>query len=157
MNCRAVADMEIDYWAYENRNHLDPETQAGNRQTKGKETMTNIDLIEICGADVEYMDECSVMAIESLPADLWPVIVAACEDLTGGDGPGIDCEISVTHETIADFIDSSKGYRELGDKKSIQIKGKDALKMTGIQFHKYDCRINMVVLDCGTRRVVLSQ
>ncbi len=116
--------------------------------------MNNIILKE---EDSKWMDDNSVTAIETLPSDAWPVLVAACEELTGGLDPGVDCEVAVTHETIADFEASSKKYRELKSLKHFEIAGKPAMEMTGVQLQKGDCRINLIVIDCGTRRAVLSQ
>jgi hypothetical protein len=110
---------------------------------------------EIIGADVDYMDADSLAALEVLDDAAWPVLVEACQMAGAGD-VGIDNEIALTHETLAEFDDSRRnGWSERGDREEIEVSGVVGRVYENIQVHKGARRCNLIVLDFGAQRVTM--
>ena len=109
---------------------------------------------EIIGADVDYMDADSLAALEVLDDAAWPVLVEACQMAGAGD-VGIDNEIALTHETLAEFDDSRNGWSERGEREEIEVSGTAGRVYENIQMHKGERRCNLIVLDFGVQRVTM--
>lgn len=109
---------------------------------------------EIIGSDVDYMDADSLAALEALDDAAWPVLVEACQMAGAGDA-GIDNDIALTHETLADFDYSRHGWSERGEREEIEVSGIAGRVYKNIQTHKGERRCNLIVLDFGSQRVTM--
>ena len=109
---------------------------------------------EIIGDDVNYMDDDSLTALESLDDSAWPVLVEAAR-LAGAGDPGIDNEIALTHETLAQFDDSRNAWSERGARREIEVGGVAGREYKDIQIAKGQRRQNLIVLDFGSQRVTM--
>lgn len=109
---------------------------------------------EIIGDDVDYMDAASLAALEVLDDAAWPVLVEACQMAGAGD-PGIDNEIALTHETLAEFDASRNAWSERGEREEIEVSGTAGRVYENIQVHKGARRCNLIVLDFGAQRVTM--
>ena len=109
---------------------------------------------EIIGDDVNYMDDDSLTALESLDDSAWPVLVEAAR-LGGAGDPGIDNDIALTHETLAQFDDSRNAWSERGEREEIEVSGTAGRVYENIQMHKGERRCNLIVLDFGAQRVTM--
>ena len=114
--------------------------------------------LETIGDDVNYMDDGSLAALESLDDSAWRILCKASHIAGAGD-PGIDNEIALTHETLDNFDASRHGWSERGERKKIEVGGVDGWHpgrvYTGIQIAQGQRRKNLVVLDCGNQRVTM--
>lgn len=108
--------------------------------------------LETIGDDVNYMDDGSLAALESLDDSAWPVLVEAAR--IAGD-PGIDNEIALTHETLDNFDESWHSWSERGERREIEVGGVAGRVYTGIQIARGQRRQNLVVLDFGNQRVTM--
>ena len=106
------------------------------------------------GDDVNYMDDDSLTALESLDDSAWPVLVEAGQMACAGD-VGIDNEIALTHETLAEFDDSRNAWSERGEREEIEVSGIAGRVYKNIQTHKGERRCNLIVLDFGSQRVTM--
>lgn len=110
----------------------------------------------------EYIDEnakylgSALAAIEQVPEDKWDAIMAAMQ-LLGGTDPGIDCEVTITHETLADSDDARDDHwSERGKRSEHTIAGHAALMFERFQVARGRTRqATMVVVDLGDIRVAL--
>ncbi len=119
--------------------------------------MTRISLKDVYGDDAGYVDGDSAAAIEGMPANAWGALIEGCEALTGGTEPGIDCPVSKTHETIADFDNSRATYwSERGQRFEETYDGKRAVRFENLQLKKGTRRIDTIVIDLGDCRAVLT-
>ena len=109
---------------------------------------------EIIGDDANYMDDDSLTALESLDDSAWPVLVEAAR-LAGAGDPGIDNDIALTHETLAQFDDSRNAWSERGEREEIEVSGMAGRVYENIQVHKGARRCNLIVLDFGSQRVTM--
>ncbi len=109
---------------------------------------------EIIGGDVDYMDADSLAALEALDDAAWPVLVEACQMAGAGD-VGIDNDIALTHETLAEFDASRNGWSERGEREEIEVSGTAGRAYKNIQMHKGERRCNLIVLDFGAHRVAM--
>lgn len=121
-------------------------------------TKSTIRLADIYGGDAHYCGDNSTAAIEGLPAEAWPALVAACEELTGGGtDPGIDCDVCKTHETFADFDRSrDQHWSERGGREELEIGGYPAIKYERFQLRKGAPRATQIVVDLGDCRAALT-
>ena len=109
---------------------------------------------EIIGDDANYMDDDSLATLEVLDDAAWPVLVEAAR-LAGAGDPGIDNDIALTHETLAQFDDSRNGWTERGEREEIEVSGTAGRVYENIQVHKGARRCNLIVLDFGAQRVTM--
>ena len=109
---------------------------------------------EIIGGDVDYMDAASLAALEVLDDAAWPVLVEAGQMAGAGD-VGIDNEIALTHETLAEFDDSRNAWSERGARREIEVGGVAGREYKDIQIAKGQRRQNLIVLDFGSQRVTM--
>ena len=109
---------------------------------------------EIIGDDANYMDDDSLTALESLDDSAWPVLVEAAR-LAGAGDPGIDNDIALAHETLAQFDDSRNAWSERGEREEIEVSGIAGRVYKNIQTHKGERRCNLIVLDFGSQRVTM--
>lgn len=110
--------------------------------------------LQTIGGDADYMDDGSLAALEVLDDSAWPVLVEACQMAGAGD-VGIDNEIALTHETLADFDDSRNGWSERGGREEIEVSGIAGRVFENIQVRKGERRCNLIVLDFGAQRVTM--
>lgn len=119
-------------------------------------TVTMIRLTDVLGEDADYVDDDSGAAIEGLPSEFWPALVAGCRALTGGEMPGIDCEVARTRDTLADFDD---GWRQVwsdrGPRTELSCAGYRAVLYERCQMHKGEPRRSQVIIDFGDVRAAL--
>lgn len=119
--------------------------------------MTTISIKKIYGADSHYVDEDSAVAIEGLPEDAWDVLVEASDSLLqAGRDPGIDCSVTKTHETIAEFDKSrAESWSEKGGRFEHDILGRPAVFYRDFQMRRGEPRHEQVLIDLGDCRAVL--
>ena len=110
--------------------------------------------LETIGDDVNYMDDGSLAALESLDDSAWRILCKASHIAGAGD-PGIDNEIALTHETLDNFDASRHGWSERGERKEIEVGGVAGRVYTGIQIAQGQRRKNLIVLDFGNQRVTM--
>lgn len=104
--------------------------------------------------NADNMDDDNAAAVEQIPAEMFAAVVAA--SLTGGE-PGIDCDVAVTHETLADFDDARKNsWNEKGGREVAQVNGQTVHYYKNVQVLRGQRRTDLTVIDCGEIRVVLS-
>ncbi|MEC9266689.1 MAG: hypothetical protein VX464_11570 [Pseudomonadota bacterium] len=119
--------------------------------------MNTISLSEVYGEDAIYVDDDSAAAIEGMPAAAWTALREACEDLTGGEDPGVDCRVSRTTETLDDFDASRSSYwSERGSRAVCEFDGRKALRFDCIQMRRGEQRHDCIVIDLGDCRAVLA-
>ena len=104
-----------------------------------------------------YVDEMSAVALSGISDADWPAILAALDVVSGGaTDPGIDCAVTVTAETLADFEESrARSWSEPGRRTEHQVGGRRAVHYERFQLHRGEPRKDMVVVDLGERRVAL--
>lgn len=112
---------------------------------------------EYIAANSKWLDARVSANLCQIPDAAWPSVLAALEELyTGANEPGIDCDVAITHETIADFDDTRlHHWRERGARNEIDCSGRPAVFYAGFQRFKGSPRERCIVLDVGDRRVVL--
>lgn len=116
----------------------------------------NIKSIEsIYGKSAHYVDDDSAAAIEGLPIETWPALVAACEEIVGGTQPGIDCDVAKTSETLDQWDTARDDWSECGQRNQVECGGQPAIVYYRIQVRKGDPRRDLIVVDCGEFRAVL--
>ena len=75
-----------------------------------------------------YIDEDSAASICQVPDADWPPVLAALGALNGGAGPGIDCAVAMTRETLDEFEDArSHHWSERGRRSEIDCGGRKAV------------------------------
>ena len=115
-----------------------------------------IQLSDVYGDDARYVGENSAAAIEGLPAECWPALLQAMEEMGWGDEPGIDCKVAKTSETLADFDASRRDHwSEKGQREEVELAGYKAIKYERFQLHKGATRHDQIVIDCGDCRAAL--
>ena len=117
--------------------------------------MTQFDHIE---ANAQYMSDESAAALEQIPAAMWDRVLAAFDEQVNGGEIGIDCEVAVTHETLADFDNSALNHwNEIDSSEAIESDGeKIGMAFHAVQLARGQRRHELVVVDCGEIRVVLT-
>lgn len=105
----------------------------------------------------KWINEASAAAISRIPADKWPAVIAALDiQSNGATEPGIDCNVAITHETLADFDDArANHWSERGSRDEHTFNGISAIKYERFQLARGQERRDMVVLDLGDIRVSL--
>ena len=109
--------------------------------------------------DSDYMSETTLTALEALPesADTITALRAACDALTGCEDFGIDCEVAVTHETLADFLNSRKNNWSVRGEMSEHAFGNfPVIVFKQIQLEKGTRRHSLAVIDFGDIRAALT-
>jgi len=108
-------------------------------------------------ANAKYLGERVSANLCQVPDAAWPGVVAALKELQGeaASDPGIDCDVVITNETLADFDDTRAQWREKGDRDEIDCAGFKAVFFDGFQRFKGKPRERCIVLDVGEKRVVL--
>ena len=108
-------------------------------------------------ANANWMSAASAAAISSLPDSAWPAVLAGLDELNAGaTDPGIDCSVSVTHETLADFDAArSSNWAERGARRAVDCAGMPGVMFERFQLRRGDARRSQVVIDLGCRRVSL--
>ena len=104
-----------------------------------------------------WIDERSAAAITQVTDAQWPAVLAALDIHSGGaTDPGIDCNVAVTHETLADF-DAARAnhWSERGSRAEHTFDGIAAIKYERFQLARGQERRDMVVLDLGAVRLSL--
>lgn len=104
-----------------------------------------------------YVDESDAVSIEQIPDEAWPAVLEALDELSGGaTDPGIDCKVTITHETLADFDESSrKSWNESGYRSGHEFNGLKAVKYERLQRARGEPRRDMIVVDLGEKRIAL--
>ena len=104
-----------------------------------------------------WIDERSAAAITQLNDAQWPAVLAALDEYSGGaTDPGIDCNVAITHETLADFDDArANHWSERGSRDEHNFDGIAAIKYERFQLTRGQERRDMVVLDLGAVRLSL--
>ena len=108
--------------------------------------------------NAKYLDERVAANLEQIPDDLWAAVVAGTNELThGGDEPGIDCDVVITRETVADFDNTrSTHWNESGARRAVDCGGRPAVLFEKFQRAKGQPRDTILVIDCGELTVVLK-
>jgi hypothetical protein len=103
-------------------------------------------------------NESSAANIESLTDAEWPAILEALDELHGGcTDPGIDCDVVITHDTLADFdVARRNDWREPGSRTDLVCAGRPATHYGRLQVRKGQPRTDLIVVDLGDRRVALT-
>ena len=105
----------------------------------------------------KWIDEASAAAITQVNDAQWPAVLAALDIQSGGaTDPGIDCNVAITHETLADF-DAARvnHWSERGSRDEHNFNGIAAIKYERFQLARGQERRDMVVLDLGAVRLSL--
>ena len=104
-----------------------------------------------------WIDESSAAAITQVTDAQWPAVLAALDIQSGGaTDPGIDCNVAITHETLADFDDArANHWSERGSRDEHNFDGIAAIKYERFQLTRGQERRDMVVLDLGAVRLSL--
>lgn len=115
--------------------------------------MTKAEYIE---TNEKWLGERTAANLERVPEAHWAALLAATT-LYGGTDPGIDCEVVVTRETLADFDAARQDHwSERGGRTEHTIEGCPALQFERFQIARGKTRQSMmVVIDMGDIRVAL--
>lgn len=119
--------------------------------------MKNLLVTAYLADNAAYIAEGDAAAIERIPDAAWPAILAALDELSGGaTEPGIDCSVTTTSETLADFDRSRLTFwSEAGSRSEHEFSGLQAVKYERFQLRRGDPRRDMIVVDIGERRIAL--
>jgi hypothetical protein len=119
--------------------------------------MSNPIITAYLAENAAYIGEDSAAAISSLNDAEWPAVLEALDEFnSGGTDPGLDCAVTVTHETLADFDAArSDAWSERGSRSELTCASHPALHFERFQLHRGDQRKSSVVLDLSRIRVVL--
>lgn len=115
--------------------------------------MTKIEYIE---ANAKWLGERVAANLEQVPDAHWAALLAATA-IHGGTDPGIDCDVVITRETLADF-DAARQlhWSERGSRTEHTIEGCTVLQFERFQIARGKTRQGcMVVIDMGDLRVAL--
>ena len=119
--------------------------------------MTKINLKSLYGDDARYIGEGSAAALESLDESHLTALNEALEELNGEGVLGIDCNVSVTHETLADFDDArTKHWSDRGSARRFAFAGRPAVEFDRFQLFRGQPRRKMIIVDLGDIRVCLT-
>ena len=105
----------------------------------------------------QWIDESSAAAITQVDDSQWLAVLAALDEYSGGaTEPGIDCNVAITHETLADF-DAARAnhWSERGSRDEHTFGDIAAIKYERFQLARGQERRDMVVLDLGAVRLSL--
>lgn len=124
----------------------------------------NISLTQHLGDNAQYVDDDSAAAIESLPDSAWPALLTAAnheleleDDEPPTEMPGIDCTVAVTHQPLNDFEDARQNHwRECKYHEEILCDGHPAIYYNGVQAIRGQQRRNMIVIDLGDIRAIVT-
>jgi hypothetical protein len=111
-------------------------------------------------ANSKYLLDVKVLAaIEQVSDAAWPALLAGIEELTGDTAePGYNAEIVWTAETISDFDAARASYwAERGSRVEFNCAGFPAVNFERLQLLRGQPRRNIVVVDLGDRRIMLSK
>lgn len=109
----------------------------------------------------QYLDENSAIVIEKLTDEQFNVLIAANDVFSGAypkgsSNPGIDCNLVRTAETLDDFDDArTNHWQECALREEVNI-GVPAIKYERVQTHKGRQRQNILIVDFGDFRVILT-
>lgn len=124
-------------------------------RTMGGETQMTMQ--EYITANAKWLGERVSANLAQIPDAALPALVAACNDLGGGDEPGIDCDVIITHESLADFDASrSQHWSEPGVREEVEYSGFKAVSYERLQLRKGTPRVSIIVVDIGDKRVALQ-
>lgn len=107
--------------------------------------------------NANYLDKNSAAAISGFPESAWAALVQAVSILSGGGtNPGIDCNVAVTSEALAD-IDAARAqhWSERGARHEHELAGLTAIHFERFQLRRGAARRSQIVVDLGDRRVSL--
>lgn len=107
--------------------------------------------------NIRFISDESAAAISELTDADWPAILVGVDELNaGGAEPGIDCAVTITTETLADFDGArATSWSESGARHELNCDGRPALHFERFQLQRGMQRRSMVVIDLGDRRVAL--
>lgn len=111
---------------------------------------------EYLAENAKWTGERAASALEQVPDAHWDAVLAATQEF-GGTDPGIDCDVVVTRETLADF-DAARAehWSERGSRSEHAIEGLSALKFERFQLARGKTRQGcMIVIDLGDIRLAL--
>jgi hypothetical protein len=105
----------------------------------------------------KWLSDDNAAAICQIPDAAWDAVVEATGTVnTGASDPGIDCGVTITHETFGDFEDSRANFwTEKGSMKRLTIGGYPALHFERFQLRRGQPRHDQIVLDLGDIRIAL--
>jgi hypothetical protein len=112
---------------------------------------------ELISENTDHMTDESLAAIEQIPEAAWDSVTTIALDENGWDEIGLNCDVSITHETLEDFDNSRiNHWSERGQRSEIEANGFKAIGYSGLQIAKGQQRKEMIVVDCGDVRACLS-
>lgn len=130
------------------------DTQRPGDSPNEREPRVNVQ--EIAPESVNYMSDETVSALEVLPEECWPALVAASEELTGDADVGVACRVAVTKETLDNFDASRDQYwTERGCRYELTFDDRHARHYVEFQTRKGERRQQMIVVECGEWRACL--
>ena len=113
---------------------------------------------EFIAENAAYLDDRILANLEQIPNEAWGAVVESVDLANaGGSEPGIDCDITITHDTIDDFETARREHwRECRRATMLTLGGLKVANYLGVQMHKGDRRRDIAVVDCGKIRVCLG-
>ena len=115
-----------------------------------------MDMKLVAKDNVDYIDNDSLSALEQLDVEVYPALVAACVEMGQAD-PGVDCKIATTHESLDDLENSRVNHwTECNSFDRLILAGLNAIAYYAVQIHRGEKRHDLVVVDCGDLRAVLT-
>jgi hypothetical protein len=107
--------------------------------------------------NTDHLDERLRANVGQIADDHWPAVLEALAIINPGSAdPGIDCDVIITTETIADFDRSrAQHWSEQGQRRELLVGGSNGVHYDRFQRHKGARRDSCIIIDIGAKRVVL--
>lgn len=119
--------------------------------------MAKINLKSLYGDDARYIGEESAAALESLDESHLTALNEALKEFNGEGVLGIDCNVAVYHETLADFDDArAKYWSDRGYIRRFAFAGRPAVEFDRFQLFIGQPRRKMMIVDLGDIRACLT-
>lgn len=103
-----------------------------------------------------YLEEGTLAAIEGLTDEQFNTLRAAGDEVGLGEDVGINFEVVKTHETLADFAESAKGWAECRYRDEYEVEGCEVVHYQEVQMFKGQPRHSFAVVDFGDFRLVIK-
>lgn len=103
-----------------------------------------------------YLAEGTLAAIEGLTDNQFDTLVAAGDAVGLGEDVGVDFEVVKTHETLANFAESAKGWTECRYRDEYEANGSSIVHYQEVQMFKGQPRHSFAVIDFGDFRLVIK-
>lgn len=105
----------------------------------------------------EYLNTDDLACIEAMSEAAFQAVVKATRHKTGNAEPGIDCALTKTRETIADFDAARRDHwREKGARQDLSFDGFPAVFYDAVQMRGGERRASFIVIDAGEWRFIVD-